>query len=411
MVSGIGVTLINLNPLIKLDGYYMFSELIGETDLKEYSTLFVSGWVKKHIFALPVEVEYVPQRRRVLYIVYAILSGIYSYSLISIVVLFLYHVARYYSPDYAWIVGVAVTLLVFKSRIRKLVRFMKDFYLDKKDRMKERLTTARIAAVSVIALLLFLAPIWPDFVEGRFVLEAAHRAVIRAQVPGVVAQVMVAENQLVTTGTTLLRLHNLELESAAAQAEAEFRQASARATEAGLYYADFGTANRDREEKEQRSRILTEQLARLQPTSPIAGVVVTPRVQDLVGNYLTSGTKIAEIVDLGTLIARVYIPEFGVRDVRIGTSARLQLRSRLMPISGTLLSISDLSSEIDPSLREKEQLSGIVQPPFYIGSVSLGQDPTLREGMTGTAKLFVRRRSPAELVWRFTRDLVQRRLW
>ena len=42
MVSGVGVTLVNLNPLIKLDGYYMFSEFVGEADLKERSTLYVS---------------------------------------------------------------------------------------------------------------------------------------------------------------------------------------------------------------------------------------------------------------------------------------------------------------------------------------------------------------------------------
>ncbi len=35
MVTGIGVTILNLNPLIKLDGYYLLSELINETGLKE----------------------------------------------------------------------------------------------------------------------------------------------------------------------------------------------------------------------------------------------------------------------------------------------------------------------------------------------------------------------------------------
>ena len=411
MVSGIGVTLINLNPLIKLDGYYMFSELIGETDLKEYSTLYVSEWVKKNLFALPVEVEFVPRRRRVLYIVYAILSGIYSYSLILLVVFFLYGVARSYTPEFAWIVGLGVALLVFKSRIRKLVRFMRDVYLDKKDRMKERFTPARIAVVSAVALMLFLAPFWPDSVEGRFVLEPARRAVIRAEVPGVVTQVMVTEDQPVAPGTALLRLHNLPLESAAAQAEADFREASARATNAGLRYSDFGSAERERQERAERNRLLAGQLAHLQLTSPIAGVVVSPRLQDLVGSYVTAGTRIAEIADFGTMIARIYIPEFGVRDVRIGTRVRLLVRSRPMPISGTLASIAVLSSEIDAGLKEKEQLSGIVQPPFYVGSVMLPGDANLREGMTGTAKIFVRRRSPAQMLWRFGSSLVQRRLW
>lgn len=411
MVTGIGVTLLNLNPLIKLDGYYMFSEIIGEPDLKERSTLYVSEWVKKNIFALPVEVEFVPRRRRVLYAIYALVSGTYGYLLMVLVVLFLYHVLRSYSPEFAWIPGLLVACFIFKSRIRKLVRFMNDVYLDKKDLLREWLTTPRIAVVSAVVLLLFLAPLWPDFVESRFVLEPARRAVIRAEVPGVVAQVMAAESQPVTSGSVLIRLHNLQLESAAAHAEARFREASAHATRARLQYSDSGRTEREREETAEQSHILADQITHLQVTSPIAGSVITPRLQDLLGSYVEAGEQMAEVADLSTMVARIYIPEYGIRDVRIGTRVRLQLQSQFLPLSGTLVSVAPLSSAIDPGLVEKAQLSGIVPPPFYVGSVKLENDGSLREGMTGTAKLFVRRRNPAAMMWRFTRDLVQRRLW
>jgi hypothetical protein len=35
----------------------------------------------------------------------------------------------------------------------------------------------------------------------------------------------------------------------------------------------------------------------------------------------------------------------------------------------------------------------------------------LKEGMTGTAKIFVARRSIAGLAWNFVHDLVDRRIW
>jgi len=383
---------------------------VGEADLKERTTLYISTWMRKNIFALPVEVEYVPRRRRFLYILYATLSGIYSYLLIVFVVIFIYNVLRSYTPEFAWIPGLLVAYLIFKSRIRKLVRFMKDVYLDKKDRLRAWFTTPRIVGVSAVGLLLFLAPLWPDFVEGRFVLEPARRAVIRAEVPGVVAQVLAEENQPVASGTVLIRLHNLQLESVAAQAAAGFSEASARATDASLHYSDFGRAEREREEMAERYGVLNDQLAHLQVTSPIAGVVVTPRLDDLVGSYVGAGEQIAEVADLSSMVARIYIPEYGIRDVRIGSRVRLQLGSRFLPISGSLASVAPLSS-IDPGLVEKAQLSGIVPPPFYVGSVKIENDGTLREGMTGTAKLFVRRRSPAAMLWRFARDLVQRRFW
>ena len=74
-----------------------------KTDLKERSTIFVSSWTRKHIFRLPAEVEYVPRHRRVLYIVYSLLSGVYSYLLMAIVVIFVYHILRSYTPEWAWL--------------------------------------------------------------------------------------------------------------------------------------------------------------------------------------------------------------------------------------------------------------------------------------------------------------------
>jgi putative peptide zinc metalloprotease protein len=92
LITGIGVAVVNLNPLIKLDGYYILCELTGIIGLKEDSTAFVSSWVKKNILRLPIEVEFVPKRRRIGFVVYAILSGIYSYTLLYVVVTFAYHV-------------------------------------------------------------------------------------------------------------------------------------------------------------------------------------------------------------------------------------------------------------------------------------------------------------------------------
>ncbi len=411
MVSGIGVTVLNLNPLIKLDGYYMFSEITGEVDLKERATLYVSGWIRKYIFRLPVDVEYIPHGRRVFYIGYGLLSGAYSYSLISFVILFAYHVLRAYSPEWGWAPALGLGYLMLKGRIHTLGRFMKLVYLDKKERVRAWFTPARLAVASVLALILLFTPFWPDFVEGRFVLEPVRRAVIRTQVPGVVAETSVAEGQSVAEGTPLLRLRNLQLESAAAKAQADLRVATDRSTSASLRYAGFGVAERERQQAQEKSRTLTEELAQLQIASPIAGVVLTPRLSDLVGQYVVAGTQLAEVADASSMLARVYIPEFGMRDVHVGAKVRLQPASQIFPVSGTLTSLSAISTELDPGLTEKAQLAGLNPPQFYVGSVKLTNDGSLREGMTGNAKIFVRRRSLAAFALRFVRDQVERRVW
>jgi len=411
MVTGIGVTLLNLNPLIKLDGYYIFSEVIGEAELYELSAAYVSSWFKKHILRLPVEVEFVPRRRRVLYLVYSMLSQAYGTLLLVVVAIFFYHIIRSFSPDYAWIPGWGIGFYMFRTKIRELVRLMKNVYLDKKDRVRAWFTPARIATCAAVMLALLFTPVWPDFVEGRFVLEPAKKAVVRTQMPGIVARVNVSENERVQAGSELVQLENLDLESEAAQANAGYREASARAIGASLRYTDYGRAQHEQAQSAVRDKALATNLAELNVTSPISGTVLTPRLQDLEGTYLDAGAMVAEVADLSKMRARIYIPEFGVRDVKVGTRTRLQLESKAWPLTGQLASVAPVSSEIDAGLTDQQQLSGIVPPPFYVGFVELPNDGSLREGMSGMAKMYVRRRSVAAIAARFTRDLVDGRFW
>src|SRR6266851_7195870 len=246
LVTGIGVTVLNLNPLIKLDGYLIFSELVAEPSLKESSTAYLSGWVRKHLFRLPVEVPYVPRRKRSFFVIYGILSGVYSYSLLSFLMVITYHILRSFSPEWAFLPALAIGYWVFRSRIKLLVDFMKMLYLDKKERVREWFTPVRLAISGATILLFLFLPIWPDFVQGPFILSAAQRVVLHATVPGTVASVSVQEGQRVSAGTQLLRMRNLELESQTAQAGAELSTATARATSAALRYADFGAAEQER---------------------------------------------------------------------------------------------------------------------------------------------------------------------
>ena len=167
LVTGVAVVLVNMNPLIKLDGYYFFTELIGIADLKEKSTAFVSSWVKRHVWDLPVEVEWVPPRRRVIYVIYALASGAYSYILLLLAVRFAYNVLRRFTPEWAFIPALALAYFIFRSRLRTLVRFMDTVYLDKVEKVRAWLTPKRKTALGIVALVLLVLPIWRETVEAR----------------------------------------------------------------------------------------------------------------------------------------------------------------------------------------------------------------------------------------------------
>ena len=120
LITGIAVVVINLNPLIKLDGYYFFTELIGIPDLKERSTAFLSGWFQSRVLCLPVETPVVARKRAPFFIFYAIISGIYSYTLLFFVVRLSYNIGSKWLAEFAVIPAAALAFLMFRSRLRAL---------------------------------------------------------------------------------------------------------------------------------------------------------------------------------------------------------------------------------------------------------------------------------------------------
>lgn len=412
LITGVAVVLVNLNPLIKLDGYFFFCELIGISEIKERSTGFVIGWIKKNIFSLPAEHEYVSHRRAWLYVAYALLSGAYSYLLLLTVARFVYNVCRHYSPEWAFLPALYLLYLMFRSRGQKLGVFMKGVYLDKKERVRAWLTLPRMLLVASLALLLLLAPIWPQTVQGRFALEPVHRAVVRTEVPGQIVGVFVDEGSVITVGSPLARMRNLTLESQASRVVADLQVAAARATQAALKYAALGAAQQEYHRLSEQDRTLRSELAQLQVISPISGIVVTPRMRDLLGSYLKPGSEIAEIADTSEMRARIYVPEISMREVRLGAPAKIKLDAMGGSATGEVSTLAPASTEIEPGLVQVEDYKGMRSGTYYVASVVVpNPHREMKEGMSGTAKIYSRRRSAIGFAWQTARDFLGRKIW
>jgi putative peptide zinc metalloprotease protein len=413
LITGVAVVLMNLNPLIKLDGYYLFGELIGISTIKEDSTEYLSSWVKSHVFRLPVDVPYLRPRRRWLFVGYALLSGLYSYVVLFAVVRFVYNIFSRSSPQWAFLPALALAFLIFRGRLRSSVRFMKDFYLDKQQSLRAWLSQPHktVAASLAVALALF-APVWRETVSGRFVLEPEQRAILRAAVPGQITEVLADEGAPVAAGTPLLVLRNVQLEAEADETRVSLRTAEAKAREAEMNYENLGIARAERASQAGRSRSVSEQVAALQVASPIFGVVATPRLRDRVDSFVQEGEVLAEVIDARTFKARIFVPEFQVQRIGPGASASLKLESLFRPIRGQVSSIAPASSELVPGLGQEEKYKGIAPPSYYVATVLVSNaDGMLRSGMSGDAKLQVRRQSVGGFVLETVRQFLQRKVW
>jgi RND family efflux transporter MFP subunit len=185
---------------------------------------------------------------------------------------------------------------------------------------------ARRAAI--IAALLILIP-WPMRVGTDATVIPADRRVISAMQGGAVKQVFVHEGDAVKPGQVLAQLDDsedrvklAEADAALSQArrelaEAEFRNDPSAAGQAQLrnqlYYAEVAFEQQRIDE------------ARL--TSPIGGIVVTPKVEDKTGTMLKAGDTFCEIVAQDRMAAEMSVPETDLPLVQPGEKIALKLNA------------------------------------------------------------------------------------
>jgi multidrug resistance efflux pump len=207
-------------------------------------------------------------------------------------------------------------------------------------------------------------------------------------------------------------MRNLKLEQDADRSRADLSLAEANTRRAQLDYEDLGRARNEQASQSEHYQSVYQQLAVLEVFSPISGVVVTPRIRNLAGSYVAAGTELAEVDDLQGLKARIFVPDFELRRVALGAAASLKLESQFRPILGRVTSISPAPMDLPTGLFPVEPYQGLTPPPHYVATVLLPNvEETIRAGMSGDAKIEVRRRSLAWFLWENLREFVQRKTW
>jgi putative peptide zinc metalloprotease protein len=275
LLTGLAVVAVNINPLIKLDGYYFFTEWLRVPDLKERSTGFLLGWIQRHVFRLPVEVPVISRRRVPLFVIYAVTSGAYSYLLLLVFVRFSYNVLFHWLAELAVIPAAALAFFIFRSRLRSLGTFATIFFRAKREAGAFRLTPLHVVlAIAVLAAL--FVPILRDRANGYFVVESEDTHQVRAGVPGRVLAVYVKEGDAVQRGQVMATMQSINAASANGEARAQAASSQAEVFAAELQHSGLGEALVAQRAAHRSSALAREETTRLLLTAPEAGVISTP---------------------------------------------------------------------------------------------------------------------------------------
>jgi multidrug resistance efflux pump len=267
-------------------------------------------------------------------------------------------------------------------------------------------------AATAFVLVLLLLPLWRESVSGKFLLEPGNRVIMRAATPGIVTAVYGEEGKLIGADAPLFQLRNTSLQSKLALSKANFQMATERANSAVLRYNGAGALAQQRELLGTQTSLLAAQAGELTVISPISGVVSTPRMQDRLGSYVTEGTELVEIDDLGTMRARIYVSEYELAKFKIGYQARLEVDGLARKWHAHASNIAAISSEIDETLADRAQYKGLNPPNFYVVDLLVENlDGRLKPGMAGLARIYGQKVSIAGYLWTELNSFWGRKVW
>ena len=216
-------SLFNLNPLIKLDGYYLLSDWLELPNLRQRAVGYL-GRVFQRVFWLGDRSEDVSPRERRIFLLYGFLAWSYSVWLLGFIAwkFFGYATDRYE----AWGFAIFTILLaqVFHHPLNKFLAWP----LGKLESMKKwGKRTIRLAVLAGIVAALFL--VRTDLrVSGQFYILPVHNCDVRAEVEGIIQSIHIEEGQSVRKGDLIAELSDRDLRAERTKTAAQIDETQAR---------------------------------------------------------------------------------------------------------------------------------------------------------------------------------------
>ncbi|TCK07580.1 peptidase M50 [Marinobacterium mangrovicola] len=375
LIGGISTLLLNGNPLLRFDGYYIFSDLIEIPNLGMRANRYIGYLIQRYLFGVPDAQSPVTQSgERPWFVFYSIASFIYRLIIMTAIVMLV--------ASKFFVVGVLIAIwsviLMLGIPLFKMLAFLFSAPILRRNRGRA-LGVSALFVLLVSSVLLALPLPYATLAQG--VVWSDGEAAIHVGADGQVVELLEQPNRRVQAGTPLIKLEDPLLAS-------RTRILHARVDELELRYADrdFVDLTEAKMIAEQLRHARADlELARAKQNallikSPRDGVFIMPRAQDLIGRHLSKGQILGYVIVPDEPLIRVVVPEEEadlVRErlekVEIRTADRIE---RVLP-AGIVRVVPELSDKL---------------PSFALSKSGGGQfslDPAQQEQMISLSRFLV----------------------
>ncbi len=330
---------VNLNPLMRFDGYFLLSDLLDEPNLQDRSFALGRWWLRERLFGFgDGPPEGLPSGRRHLLVAYALAVWVYRFFLFLGIALVVYHLAFkllglfLMMVEIGWFIlrPIALELKVWRQR-RGDLRWNRNM-----------MVSATIGTLLVLAALL---P-WSGSVSAPALLRPERQSVLYTAQPGQLSQ-MPREGQAVVAGETLFVLQSPELGFRRRRAEAEIE--GLRKHLAGLSFdtQSAGEVQVAWEELGKAVADLRDSVAAgdaLSTRAVFAGVVVDIPPLLRPGLWMGRHEPLGILMDPATQMVEAYVAEADLARIEVGTPARFYAENGEIALDVSVRSIDRLST-------------------------------------------------------------------
>jgi GAF domain-containing protein/multidrug resistance efflux pump len=233
-------------------------------------------------------------------------------------------------------------------------------------------------------------------------IRAAVQQPARAAAAGIVDAVWIQEGQRVEAGTPVARIRDEELWRRMGEAEAGVQIAN-REELAANARGDAATAAAARVravESADALALFRREIGRAQVLAPATGVVLTSRLDEIVGSFVAAGQPVTWIGDPTRVEIELRMRQEDLGDVRIGDRVRARVSAHpMVTFQGRVVTIAPRS----------EMVAGV--PTYAVRAILDNRDGLLLPGMAARAKVVTPSRPLAVFLFRRPWRWVRMSLW
>ena len=317
-MAGVATLFFNANPLMKYDGYFIFSDLIGIPNLKARSAKELYSWYKLLFLGIP-RPKTAKSSESMTMVIYGIASSIYGITLmISIAAM----VAVKFHAVGLLLAAFQMGSLLFKNG-RKLFKYL--LYSDETEAVRGRARVLAGGLVVGLPMLLLFFPV-PTGLRLSGIVTAERASVVRAATAGHIDSIEKEVGTSVQKGDTILRLTNLdttvkgttqEIASEAARRAAFF--ISKKDIDEGMKQLLVAKA------KQLEAIAARREIDKLTIKAPHDGRLVNLLPDYHEGVFVDVGESVAKVVS-GKTRVRAWIDEDQLKAARIRVGGSVQVR-------------------------------------------------------------------------------------